>query len=140
MVSPEPLPVTMSAFLPGFGPGYGWERVSGAGVINVFAPTTTDTGTVWRLLPDVSRIMPLYVPATRPSPGKLAGTTDTVSESGAVAVVADSLSQFPPSEVLGWAVQTSVPVPALRMGIVCAAGVEPMGTIKKSTPPGISAK
>jgi hypothetical protein len=70
----------------------------------------------------------------------------TTTLPGAVPLVAESDSHAPPSAVLLEAVQLNVPVPALRIGIVCAAGVSVVvrkklsspGTLSKYAEPGAS--
>src|SRR5450756_269145 len=108
-------------------------KLSGLIWRKTLAPTTMLTGTVARLPFSWSRIWPLKVPATRPPPGRLAGFTLTVGVEGAVPLDAEMLSQAPPSDVAVVAVQSSVPVPALRMGRTWGGGGLPLVSMVKDS-------
>jgi len=80
------------------------------------------------------------MPATSPLPGRLLEVSVTVSDVGAVPLAEESVSQLPPSEVEAVAVQSSVPVPALRIGMLCGDGLAVPVAWKKPILPGMSSK
>jgi hypothetical protein len=75
-----------------------------------------------------------------PWPGRFAFTSVMFMVEGAVPLVADALSQLPPSTVLVASVQFSVPVPPLRTWTGWAGGVNPLLAREKLTWPGKSSK
>src|SRR4029077_489329 len=98
-------------------------KLSGFTCSNAFGPTTAHTGTVLTSPAVWNVSWPQYVPATKPPPGRFAGTIDTVTVAGAVPARGVATSHLAPSEVDTVPVQFNVPMPAFLICSVCAGGV-----------------
>src|SRR5579863_382352 len=108
---------------------------------NRAVPTSTATGIVWRSVPLISRICPANSPAMRPALGSEAVFTLTAIEPGVLPLVAEMLSQSPPSAVVATADQGSAPGPLARIGIDCGGGLVLLPVVTENvTAPCISAK
>ena len=103
---------------------YAFVKLSEPASTKMLVPTVTSTGIVMRPpAPSSKTRSPVKVPAINPRFGRALATTPTVIVEGAVPVEADTVSQFPPSEVLVESVQFNAPVPAFRSWTVCEAGL-----------------
>src|SRR5579875_2150080 len=80
------------------------------------------------------------MPAVAPPFGRLAAVTFTATVVDAAPLFGVTVSQFPPSDVLGTTVQFSVPVPAFRICITWLAGFPPLAFTEKCNAPGTLSK
>src|ERR1700722_403992 len=92
-----PVLATVITWDKGLAPPKALVKYSGSTCRNTFAPTTAETGMVTRLDALCNTTCPTNVPATRSSPGRLAGLMLTDRVEGAVPLGAERVSQLPPS-------------------------------------------
>ena len=123
----------------GFAPPSGITKLMAFSWLKTLGPTTTPMGIVTTSLPAVNTSWPLKVLAVSPWPGRFAVTTETVTVEGAFPLAGDTVNQAPPSAVLPFTVQLSVPLPALRTWTVWEGAVPP-GFRKKLICPGMLSK
>src|SRR5579872_616084 len=122
VVAETEIPIAVAFVVPtviiwgsGLAPPKGMVKLSALIWLNTLVPTNTFTGTVMLVPGAVSRRLPVNVPATSPPPGKFATWMPTDRIDGAVPLLAETVNQFPPSDVVGVTDQFNVPDPAFRI-------------------------